>query len=459
MINVEVNKEFEEIQRFLLKGQLLCELSEDDQLSLPEVDEFVKANIKANLGLMIKKLLLVSFSFSKNVMECNVTQPEQTEKRLMEMMTKMMTGVQDTLLSKVEEKLIVFRSEVTATSRSYAEEPQAEEPEPKKKYQLLVENSDAAPITKNAWSVAEDKMKSKMGNCKVDKVSLTQKGRVTLKVPDEASVAQTTEVLKDAGYKVTDISKINKPTLLPKICIVDIPVDMFQGDELKDQAKNREKKKKDIVKALIAKNDTFRSFMQEKEREQANEDNEGEQEVEEVADLIDAREIDYETLGFKVIYMDKNGGSIIVVVSPQVREFLKSIGDKLYLGYTSCKVFNHFRLTQCYKCQSFGHKSATCSENKEVCMFCAKSGHRSRDCTSRQERSKHCCANCKSSDDTNTRKNANTHNASSDLCPIVIHETMVLMSKTIGGGESKNHYMKQLKQKQERKQGKHRQSY
>ena len=58
----------------------------------------------------------------------------------MMMMTKMMTGVQDTLLSKVDGKLTVFRSEVTANSQSAVEEPQEEEPEPKYKFQLLVES-------------------------------------------------------------------------------------------------------------------------------------------------------------------------------------------------------------------------------------------------------------------------------------------------------------------------------
>ena len=56
------------------------------------------------------------------------------------MMTKMMTGVQDTLLSKVDGKLTVFRSEVTAKSQSTVEEHQEEEPEPKYKFQLLIES-------------------------------------------------------------------------------------------------------------------------------------------------------------------------------------------------------------------------------------------------------------------------------------------------------------------------------
>ena len=447
MMDVCYMNDFIEAQRQLLKGKLMCDMSEEDQLSLPEVDEFVNkgVNTKAHLGQLIKKLLLVSFSLSNNVMVCNGTETEQpeTEKRLMLMMTKMMTGVQDTLLSKVDEKLTVFRSEVTAKSLSTVEEPQEEEPEPKKKFQLLVENESKVPFTKNAWSVVESGMKNKMVNVKVDRVSLTQNGRITMKVPDEASVAQTTEVLQEAGYKVTDISKTNKPTLLPKIRIIDIPSDMFPDDEVKDQAKNRELKKKKFVEALMVKNESFRTFMEKRSREQVDEESD---------DKVAKRQIDYDTLGFKVIYMDKNGGSVIVVVSPEVRQFLKSIGDKLYLGYRACKVFNHFRLTQCYKCQSFGHKSATCSAIREVCMFCAKAGHRSKECTKRHEKNSHCCVNCKNSDDSNIRRNAHKHNASSDLCPIVVHEMLVLMSKTIGAGESKNYYLNQLKKKQEKHQ-------
>ena len=150
--------------------------------------------------------------------------------------------------------------------------------------------------------------------------------------------------------------------------------------------------------------------------------------------------------------MDKKGGSVIVQVSPEVRAFLKTIGDKLYLGYKACKIYNHFRLTQCYHCQGFGHISTKCPASSEngVCMFCAKKGHRSKDCTKRHEKATHCCVNCKTSSDNNNRRNANTHNASSDLCPIVVHETLVLMSKTIGAGESKNYYLNQLKKRQGR---------
>jgi hypothetical protein len=85
-------------------------------------------------------------------------------------------------------------------------------------------------------------------------------------------------------------------------------------------------------------------------------------------------------------------------------------------------------------------------------MFCAKAGHRSKECTKRHEKNSHCCVNCKNSDDSNIRRNTHKHNASSDLCPIVVHEMLVLMSKTIGAGESKNYYLNQLKKKQEKHQ-------
>ena len=66
MMDVCYMNDFIEAQRQLLKGKLLCDMSEEDQLSLPEVDEFVNksVNTKAHLGQLIKKLLLVSFSSS-----------------------------------------------------------------------------------------------------------------------------------------------------------------------------------------------------------------------------------------------------------------------------------------------------------------------------------------------------------------------------------------------------------
>ena len=60
---------------------------------------------------------------------------------------------------------------------------------------------------------------------------------------------------------MTDISKINKPTLLSNICII-----MFPGDEVKYQAKNGEEKNNN-VEALMAKNNpSIPSWMREAEK-------------------------------------------------------------------------------------------------------------------------------------------------------------------------------------------------
>lgn len=427
------------VQNELLGGKLMCDMSVEDQLNLPDVDSFVGTGSsgarKVVLGEIIKKLLKLSFYLSKN-MVCN-NGMNQLEEMMMLKMETMMAGVQETLLMKVaqvEEKLTSLSPESKVTDNTQ----QDEKPEPKKYFKLLVEKPGEIPITETEWTTAGREMKSKMNDVKVDKVSLTQKGNVTMKLADESSIAKTTEVLQQAGYNVKNISKDNEPTILPKIKIIDIDQEMFPSENADKPAKEREQKKRDLVVAFMAKNDAFKSFMEQRHEDRDKEDED------------DVKEMDFAALGFKVIYMDKKGGSVIVQVSPEVRDFLKTVKDKLYLGYNACKIYNHFRLTQCYHCQGFGHMSTDCPKDPSACMFCSKGGHRSKDCNHKHERSKHSCVNCKTSNDSYNRRNANTHNASSDLCPMVVHETLILMAKTIGGGESKNYYLSQLKKKRDR---------
>ena len=98
---------------------------------------------------------------------------------------------------------------------------------------------------------------------------------------------------------------------------------------------------------------------------------------------------------------------------------------KLYIDMVSCHVSDHFHITQCYKCQGYGHKSSSVlcklKSAEEKCLYCAGS-HRSKDCVVKKDTDRHKCVNCMSSKNPEIKSRAHNHNATSKYCPIYHQE-------------------------------------
>lgn len=85
----------------------------------------------------------------------------------------------------------------------------------------------------------------------------------------------------------------------------------------------------------------------------------------------------------------KSVNAVIEVSSSTRSELLKR--GRVYLGWSSCRVSDHLRITQCYKCLGFGHLSTKCQAAADVCGHCSGS-HESRKCPNRTGLRK--CHNC-----------------------------------------------------------------
>lgn len=68
----------------------------------------------------------------------------------------------------------------------------------------------------------------------------------------------------------------------------------------------------------------------------------------------------------------------VIEVSPDVRNRLLNQG-RIYLGWSSCRVADHLRILQCFKCLGFGHIANNCQAASDVCGYCGE-GHESRPC-------------------------------------------------------------------------------
>lgn len=65
---------------------------------------------------------------------------------------------------------------------------------------------------------------------------------------------------------------------------------------------------------------------------------------------------------------------------------------RLYISYMSCKIREFNEITQCNKCQKFGHSEKYCRADSPICGWCAISGHGKKDCPNNNKEPK--CINC-----------------------------------------------------------------
>ena len=103
----------------------------------------------------------------------------------------------------------------------------------------------------------------------------------------------------------------------------------------------------------------------------------------------------------------------VLRVSEEIREKLQSNGNRIFIGSTSCPVYDRFFVKRCNRCQSFHHYHKECKKS-EVCAKCA-GRHDTRSCTLSTGSYK--CINCSTAGFEDVG-----HMASSFDCPAYIAE-------------------------------------
>ncbi|KMQ90176.1 reverse transcriptase [Lasius niger] len=63
------------------------------------------------------------------------------------------------------------------------------------------------------------------------------------------------------------------------------------------------------------------------------------------------------------------GPAAVIEVSPDIRIRLLNQG-RVYLGWSSCRVADHLRVLQCFKCLGFGHTANNCQAGSDTCGHC-----------------------------------------------------------------------------------------
>ena len=102
-----------------------------------------------------------------------------------------------------------------------------------------------------------------------------------------------------------------------------------------------------------------------------------------------------------------------VRVSNSIRKFIECNGNRVYMGLSSYRVYDHFHVKRCNGCQQLGHYIAQCTSQTNTCAICSEN-HDTNSCSHVST----CnfvptCCNCKTSGGNVDFK----HKASSLDCP------------------------------------------
>ena len=226
---------------------------------------------------------------------------------------------------------------------------------------------------------AADNRKTIMRKIKtqVDDVRETKDGHLIVNLANKEKLEEAKRELEE-NKEETNISVTEKEKLKPKIKVCNVPNcddDVVEGIKIKNP----------WINDLINDEEDFKIIMQIKARQE-------------------------------------NEQHFIIKCNPQIRKQIFLRDNILYTTYGRKKVFDSYKVYQCYKCQDFGHSAKRC-DKEQVCAKCGDN-HRLADCDKNVEK----CVNCvkKGNSDVNHRTNGTN-------CPIYKEELSRIKNKTDHG--------------------------
>ena len=396
-IRKKLNEELEVINKSL-KGRKTIESANtlsDVPTNNNKDDMF---NVMKELYKFAKKALSHVSSDTTGLVACDNSGLEDLIKK---QLTEILPGLLQSALKDQMPHLV--KSETTTTTR---------EAKPVISHTLVIEkkaeSDDDKKITEDEWTtVVKKNVKTKLKNVPVMKAtSADGAAKLHFKTKEHLEMAQ--EALKEE-YKVTSQSEERKK-LDPKLTITDIDPEVTSDEMLLD--------------GLLNKNDNIRC-------------------LKESGELL------------KVVFFDKRQRFAVIQVSPKIREVIRNNRDRVCIDLQYYDVRDRIHVIQCYHCQEYGHMSGSphCKQKDQdpTCFYCAGK-HASKDCRNKKDQKTKSmkCSNCAKSKNRSERNACGTHKASDTLCPFYIRERERIMSRTAGCEETKNAYLRKVKELRQR---------
>ena len=275
-------------------------------------------------------------------------------------------------------------------------------------FQPINKNAEETTYTKKTFSeMLKSGLPEKMKHVPINKTLLTKNGKGYMVFPDKQSRDLAADAMKnECNVQVQE--KENK-LIYPKVKVCGISKEFIKKEDI-DELRKEILKKNTLVRDIVGNdNDKFKILF-------TNDD------------------------------IDSDYFSAIIKVDPKIKEVIQINGNKIYIGFSACKVYDRHHIVQCYKCQEFGHKKGSdrCTlknSDKCICLYCG-GNHMSKECSTKSSESdmfkKYKCFNCSVSKDEDIRNRCNGHTTNSYHCPILQNELKKLLKRTMGSTNQEN---------------------
>ena len=91
-------------------------------------------------------------------------------------------------------------------------------------------------------------------------------------------------------------------------------------------------------------------------------------------ELIEKGKI-FEVLFIKEDYRKTRSCVAAVKVDREIYDAIRSLHFQVFIDFSRCRVSDRYHVTQCYRCQKFGHTKSNCTlknESIQVCRYCGE---------------------------------------------------------------------------------------
>lgn len=144
-----------------------------------------------------------------------------------------------------------------------------------------------------------------------------------------------------------------------------------------------------------------------------------------VQKIVKQNDLENDLSEIKILYRSKVSTKkfniVIEVNSYAYRRLIRQ--EKIYVGWSTCRIIEDFGIIRCFKCNGYGHMRNKCN-NEEVCPLCAGS-HNMSDCKCDKNK----CINCCAANDKYKLKLNVEHTVFSKDCPTLRRITEMLINK------------------------------